>query len=148
MISSALNGPNDMNAKRLGRPPIDAEQRKSFNMTFRARAGLRERLAEAAEQSGRSTSEEIKSRLEQSFELQERVRGLERHADIDRVIIERLSRLLLEARNQPGDKGRQDISAAESISAAGSMSVGELKIFRPDEADKLQAPQKTEGSKP
>jgi hypothetical protein len=127
-----------MSAKRVGRPPIDAEQRKSFNMTFRARAGLRERLAEAAEQSGRSTSEEIELRLEQSFELQQRVRGLERHADIDRVTIERLSRLLLEARSQPGDKGGQ------GFSAAGSMSVGEVTVFAGDEADKPQAPQKTE----
>lgn len=55
-------------AKRIGRPPLLAEQRKSRNLTFRTRNGMRERLEAAAHKAGRSISEEIESRLEMSFE--------------------------------------------------------------------------------
>jgi predicted HicB family RNase H-like nuclease len=50
-----------------GRPPLSAEQKKDRNLTFRTRNGLREKLAAAAEAHGRSISEEIEHRLNESF---------------------------------------------------------------------------------
>jgi len=50
--------------KRLGRPPLPAKVRKGVNLTFRARADMREWLGAAAEKSGRSISEEIEHILE------------------------------------------------------------------------------------
>lgn len=58
--------------RKRGRPPVPAADRKDGNLTFRTRAGLREKLAEAAEAADRSISEEIERRLERSFEADER----------------------------------------------------------------------------
>jgi hypothetical protein len=54
-------------AKRAGRPPIPEEERRSRNLTFRSRGKLHEQLQAAAAASGRSISEEIERRLDQSF---------------------------------------------------------------------------------
>jgi hypothetical protein len=54
--------------KRIGRPPKAKEDRKAVNFTFRSRDQMRERLEAAAAASGRSISEEIEFRLNQSFE--------------------------------------------------------------------------------
>jgi hypothetical protein len=54
-----------------GRPALAESERKTVNFTFRSRPELREKLAAAAVQSGRSISEEIESRLAQSFFAQE-----------------------------------------------------------------------------
>ena len=54
--------------KRIGRPPKPAQERKSVNFTFRSRGEMREQLSRAAEVAGRSISEEIEKRLEQSFD--------------------------------------------------------------------------------
>ena len=50
--------------KRMGRPPLPAKARKNVNLTFRARADLREWLRSAAEKSDSSISEEIEHILE------------------------------------------------------------------------------------
>lgn len=52
--------------KRRGRPSLPEEDRKSTNLKFRTRAGLREKLEAAAEENGRSLSEEVEYRLERS----------------------------------------------------------------------------------
>jgi hypothetical protein len=57
--------------KRIGRPPKAKEDRKAVNFTFRSRGPMRERLQAAATASGRSISEEIERRLEQSFQADE-----------------------------------------------------------------------------
>jgi hypothetical protein len=54
--------------KRIGRPPKAKEDRKAVNFTFRSRDQMRERLEAAAAASGRSISEEIEHRLNQSFD--------------------------------------------------------------------------------
>ena len=54
--------------KRIGRPPKPAKNRKSVNFTFRSREEMREQLRAAAAVSGRSISEEIEYRLNQSFQ--------------------------------------------------------------------------------
>jgi hypothetical protein len=51
--------------RKVGRPPKHLEART--NMTFRARAHLREWLAEAASDNCRSMSEEIERRVTDSF---------------------------------------------------------------------------------
>jgi hypothetical protein len=53
--------------RKRGRPPLPEAERKQAGLTFRARDVLRQRLAEAAKQSGRSISKEIELRLERSF---------------------------------------------------------------------------------
>lgn len=63
----------DTAPKRRGRPPLpDSERKGGSNLTFRARAGLRERLLQEATAAGRSISEEIERRLERTFELQDK----------------------------------------------------------------------------
>ena len=57
--------------KRIGRPPKAKEDRKAVNFTFRSRGQMRERLQEARMASGRSISEEIEHRLEESFRTEE-----------------------------------------------------------------------------
>jgi Arc-like DNA binding domain len=54
--------------KRIGRPPKPPKNRKSVNFTFRSREEMREQLRVAAAVSGRSISEEIEYRLNQSFQ--------------------------------------------------------------------------------
>lgn len=55
--------------KRTGRPRKSEADRKEGNLTFRTRRGLRERLVAAAAASGRSLSEEVERRVEESFAL-------------------------------------------------------------------------------
>ena len=56
------------NPKKRGRPALPESERKSRNLTFRARGDLRDRLLRSANESGRSMSEEIEFQLEQGFE--------------------------------------------------------------------------------
>jgi len=51
-----------------GRPSKAAGDKKVANLTFRVRPQMRDALAMASEDSGRSTSEEIEYRLTQTFE--------------------------------------------------------------------------------
>lgn len=55
--------------KKRGRPPKPQDERKGQNLTFRTRADFRERLEQAAVQSGRSVTEEVELRVERSFEI-------------------------------------------------------------------------------
>ena len=54
--------------RKPGRPPLPKAERKSRNLTFRARGNLYNDLQFAAEHTGRSISEEIETRLITSFE--------------------------------------------------------------------------------
>lgn len=58
-------------ARRRGRPPKPAVERKRANITLRVRDHLRERLAEQAAAHQRSISEEAEARLERSFDRQD-----------------------------------------------------------------------------
>ena len=55
--------------KKRGRPPKHEDERRSKTRTFRVRGLLDSRLQRAASSAGRSISEEIEWRLEQSFDL-------------------------------------------------------------------------------
>jgi hypothetical protein len=57
--------------KPRGRPPRHQGERLSKNRTFRVRGGLDEKLQAAAAAFGRSVSEEIEFRLDQSFDRDE-----------------------------------------------------------------------------
>ena len=56
---------------KIGRPPRHEGERLSKNRTFRIRGELDDRLQEAASKVGRSVSEEIEYRLEQSFQKED-----------------------------------------------------------------------------
>jgi len=57
---------------KIGRPPKRKGERLSKNRTFRVRGTLDEQLEAAAQEAGRSVSEEIEHRLEASFRRDER----------------------------------------------------------------------------
>jgi hypothetical protein len=57
--------------RRSGRPPKAEGERKASHITFRVRENLRERLQRAAEENGRSLSEETEYRLESTFRDQD-----------------------------------------------------------------------------
>jgi len=63
---------------KIGRPPKRRGERLSKNRTFRVRGTLDEQLAAAAQEAGRSVSEEIEHRLEESFRRDERADLMER----------------------------------------------------------------------
>jgi hypothetical protein len=54
--------------RKGGRPALSSERKKSQTLTFRTRADLRKSLEAAAEQAGRSISEEVEYRLQRSFD--------------------------------------------------------------------------------
>ena len=62
--------------KRIGRPPKPAKERRTVNFTFRSRGEMRELLRTAAEVGGRSISEEIERRLDQSFKQEQMARAV------------------------------------------------------------------------
>ena len=55
--------------KPRGRPPKSPEDRKGGNLTFRVRAGMREKLQASADARGLSISEEVERRLNLSFDI-------------------------------------------------------------------------------
>ncbi|MCJ2116554.1 hypothetical protein MKK65_08165 [Methylobacterium sp. J-001] len=68
---------DDDQPKRRGRPPKSVSGPKVGTLTFRTRADFRERLEQAAAQSGRSVTEEVELRVERSFEMDRVVRRLD-----------------------------------------------------------------------
>jgi hypothetical protein len=60
---------------KLGRPPKHEGERLSKNRTFRVRGTLDEQLEAAAQKTGRSVSEEIERRLDDSFKRIEELYG-------------------------------------------------------------------------
>jgi hypothetical protein len=75
--------------KRRGRPAIPEGERKSHNLTFRARGDLRQLIEDAASDSGRSASEEIEFRLVRSFDREATVLealGSKEHTELIRAL--------------------------------------------------------------
>ena len=77
-----------MAKRKRGRPPLPKAERKRGVLGFRARDDLRQWLTDAAKLSGRSVSEEIEHRLEQSFEIADSFRAAfgETNGDLMRAI--------------------------------------------------------------
>jgi len=69
-----------MAKRKRGRPTLPKAERKRGILAFRARDDLRQVLTDAAKLSGRSVSEEIEHRLEQSFETADLIAGAFRAA--------------------------------------------------------------------
>ncbi|MDN3570255.1 hypothetical protein [Methylobacterium longum] len=60
----------DGQARRMGRPTVADEERKSATLRFRATEALRERIEQAANNSGLTLSEELERRLADSFKFE------------------------------------------------------------------------------
>src|SRR5262249_50639139 len=77
-----------MAKRKRGRPPLPKAERKRGVLGFRARDDLRQWLTDDAKLSGRSVSEEIEHRLEQSFEIADSFRAAfgETNGDLMRAI--------------------------------------------------------------
>lgn len=63
-----MNSGQEKSGKRVGRPAKNPALGKRINAMFRLNEATRDRLMAAAEQSGRSMSEEIERRIDRSFE--------------------------------------------------------------------------------
>lgn len=114
--------------KRRGRPPKPAEERKGSNLTFRTRSDFRDRLEQAAAQSGRSVTEEVELRVERSFEVDRVVRRLD---ELSSVFLDNgpdalsfVTKLMAsissiqEFKSESGDRvGSQDWSSSAATSA-------------------------------
>src|SRR5262245_44499005 len=96
--------------KRIGRPPKAEKERKAVNFTFRSRGQMRERLQEAATASGRSISEEIEHRLEESFRSEELYGGPGLSA-----VFRALSAHIAVAKTQAGDNWEENDQARSRI---------------------------------
>jgi hypothetical protein len=60
----------DGQGRRMGRPLVADEDRKSATLRFRTTEALREKIEQSAENSGVSLSEELEQRLTNSFEFE------------------------------------------------------------------------------
>jgi hypothetical protein len=58
---------------RLGRPPLKAVNRRKHTLSVRVREKLRRQLEQSAEEEGRTLSQEVEFRVEQSFDRTELV---------------------------------------------------------------------------
>ncbi|SFM92011.1 hypothetical protein [Methylobacterium pseudosasicola] len=59
----------DEQERRMGRPALSADERKSATLRFRVRESLKDQLEQAAVQSGLSMSEEFERRIADSFKF-------------------------------------------------------------------------------
>ena len=57
--------------KKMGRPTLPKDQRRGASMGFRPTPEIRQRLEAAAQENGRSMSQEIEHRLERSFIMED-----------------------------------------------------------------------------
>jgi hypothetical protein len=95
-----------------GRPPRHQGERLSKNRTFRVRGGLDEKLQAAAAASGRSVSEEIEFRLDQSFDRDAFI-GLVLGGDENAKVLRTIALVMkLESRNGHWLK---DMKAVETV---------------------------------
>src|SRR5215210_3079447 len=99
----AASGP-----RKGGRPALSSERKKSQTLTFRTRTDLRKSLEAAAEQAGRSISEEVEYRLQRSFDREALVREL--YGDQHAKLVKSLSGILNMA------SGAKEISGGKELS--------------------------------
>jgi hypothetical protein len=98
-----------------GRPPRHQGERLSKNRTFRVRGGLDEKLQAAAAASGRSVSEEIEFRLDQSFDRDAFI-GLVLGGDENAKVLQSMAMAMkLESRNGHWLK---DVNTADTVRKA------------------------------
>jgi hypothetical protein len=106
-----------------GRPPRHPGERLSKNRTFRVRGGLDEKLQAAAAASGRSVSEEIEFRLDQSFDRDAFI-GLVLGGDENAKVLQTIATVMkLESRNGHWLK---DVNASETVRRAVNFVIGQF----------------------
>jgi hypothetical protein len=121
-------------AKRIGRPPKAASERKGNALAFRARPALRAALDRAASASGRSLSEEVEWRLERSVD-RERRRGVYD----DEPIIDTLISILQMAEGRTGGGRWDDNLTANAIVATAIREYVRGRAPRADAGEQSQA---------
>src|SRR5689334_7219221 len=97
------NGP-----RKGGRPALSSERKKSQTLTFRTRADLRKNLETAAEQAGRSVSEEVEYRRQRSFDREAVV--LEIYGDQHAKLIRSFNKILSVASGAKQVRGGSELS--------------------------------------
>ena len=114
-----------------GRPPRHQGKRLSKNRTFRVRGDLDEKLQAAAVVSGRSVSEEIEFRLDQSFDRDAFIRlvlGGDENAKVLQTIAMAMK---LESHN---DHWLKEVNTVETVQRAANFIIGDFAA----ELDHLQ----------
>jgi hypothetical protein len=101
--------------RKGGRPALSSERKKSQTLTFRTRADLRKSLEAAAEQAGRSISEEVEYRLQRSFDREALVQEL--YGDQHANLLKSLSRILSMASGTKNISGGKELSDQFILSA-------------------------------
>lgn len=99
--------------KRRGRPPLPADQRKRASINTRLRPPLKERLEARAAEHGRSLSEEIESRLEQSEQIYESFGGYDTYR-----FMQLLGGTIFEIEQTTGKSWRTDLETLEQVREA------------------------------
>jgi hypothetical protein len=106
-----------------GRPPRHPGERLSKNRTFRVRGGLDEKLQAAAAASGRSVSEEIEFRLDQSFDRDAFI-GLVLGGDENAKVLQSIATVMkLESHNGHWLK---DVNTSETVRRAVNFVIGKF----------------------
>jgi len=109
-----------MAKRKRGRPPLPKAERKRGVLGFRARDDLRRRLTDAAKLSGRSASEEIEHRLDQSFEMAELIAGAFRAAlgETNGDLMRAIATVIWLIERRTGKKWNEDLLTAFEVSSA------------------------------
>jgi hypothetical protein len=94
---------------KLGRPPKHEGELLSKNRTFRVRGTLDEQLEAAAQKAGRSVSEEIERRLDDSFRIEE-LYGGPRTSAMFRVIADSIALLKTGGSLAETDRARANVA--------------------------------------
>lgn len=129
-----------------GRPPLATPEKKRRNFTFRGTDELHERLSEAAAKSGRSISEEIERRLDQSFQQDALQASLDAQAaSLTAKIREEFQKGLSEQRSATASVIKQMITGkfedseraeAENSQPNENSTLGGLFNYKPEDPEK------------
>ena len=122
-------------AKR-GRPRKASSRRKRNNVTIRMRDQIKHRLEGSAKDNGRSLSEEIESRLEQSFLVTEEIFGGRRTF----ILMKMLANVFQLAENVSGKRWDDDPATFEN---AYIMATNTLQTFGKDKLKKRKTARST-----
>ncbi len=112
-----MTGIRSQSPKRRGRPPLRPGKTKRASFTTRLTADLKQRLERDAAAEGRSLSEEIESRLERSFHVEEE-RYREFGSELTFHFMKLLSAAVTMTETATGKKWLGEGSAMETTMAA------------------------------
>ncbi len=125
--------------RKRGRPPLRPKQRKRNNVTIRFRDDLKSKVQKAGEDNGRSLSEEIEARLEQSFVGDDVIHHMLGFDLSSMMALRGLADAIAQIERRAGKSWREDWIAREQVGAAFEAI---LEIFGPqDPAENRLTPQ-------